>query len=278
MSALVVCAGAICSYPLFFCDLEGAATFSIKGLILCRSHIKGVLLHSMALYLGPITASFARVYEIRRRLIASGKAQGAYPKEVFRQLIKPNLTSLLNPVTEEERWRNIRNFIVAPLTEEIIFRGCMVPALLGSGMSILRVALIAPLFFGVAHLHHAVIKLSKGERMLPVLLMTLFQLAYTSLFGSYVAYAFIRTGSVAAVTISHAYCNWMGLPDFSFMQVRHPMHSYRYVLLAAYMTGALTFKWFFSSDHLLPLPSILPESDLRFELELFRNNAYTILP
>jgi prenyl protein peptidase len=82
---------------------------------------------------------------------------------------------------------------------------------------------------------------------------------YTSIFGSYAVYAFIRTGSVAAVTISHAYCNWMGLPDLSFMNILNPMHQYRTILLMAYVIGALAFKWYFTVDILLPLPSVLTE-------------------
>jgi hypothetical protein len=102
--------------------------------------------------------------------------------------------------------------------------------------------------------------LTVTERMAPILLGTLFQFIYTSFFGSYATYAFIRTGSVSAVTISHAYCNWMGPPDLSFMQARHPMYNYQTVLMTAYVIGALTSKWFFSSDQLLPLPGILTEA------------------
>ncbi|CAM9969167.1 unnamed protein product, partial [Heterosigma akashiwo] len=48
-----------------------------------------------------------------------------------------------------------RNFLVGPLTEEFVFRGCMCPLLLCAGVPLPRVVFLGPLVFGVAHLHHA---------------------------------------------------------------------------------------------------------------------------
>ena len=48
--------------------------------------------------------------------------------------------------------------------------------------------------------------------LLPALLRTLFQFAYTTLFGWYANFVFVRTGSLPAVVLAHAFCNWMGLP------------------------------------------------------------------
>ena len=74
---------------------------------------------------------------------------------------------------------------------------------------------------GVAHIHHAYLRIyQKGERAGGVAIVMLFQFTYTSMFGTYVAHAYIRTGSVMAVFLSHAFCNTMGLPDLSFLQ-RH---------------------------------------------------------
>ena len=264
-SSLLVCTGAVGSYPLFFCDLDGPATFSILDLLRPK-RIPGVLLHTLLLYLGPIVASLLRVYEVRKRersttsvRVGKTKRQVNYTNDVFSQLIKPSLDSFLRPRNDYEKWINRRNFIIAPLTEEVVFRGCMVPALLASGMTPLRASLIAPLFFGVAHFHHAIMGILKGNRISHVVLSMIFQFGYTSLFGCYVAYAFVRTGSIGAVTVSHVYCNWMGLPDLSFIQSGHPLHLHRYVVLVAYAIGVLAFKWFFSVDNLLPMPATLTQ-------------------
>lgn len=42
-----------------------------------------------------------------------------------------------------------------------------------------------------------------------------FQFSYTTLFGAYSAYLFLRTGHFVAPFLAHAFCNHMGFPDFS---------------------------------------------------------------
>jgi prenyl protein peptidase len=257
-ATVAVAMGSILTYPLLFCDLGGAETWSIIA-ILQPQHVRGVLLHTMLLYSGPMVEAVFRIYDHRQRSIQRGKLpSSSFPGDIFQILLKPSLASAINPVTQTERWCNIRNMVVAPVTEEIVFRGCMVPALLATGMTPLKTALVAPLFFGVAHAHHAILRFRQGERLGRVLIITLFQFTYTSLFGSYAAYALIRTGSVAAVVVSHAYCNWMGLPDMSFLQTRSPLYRHRTVLVAMYVLGAFAFKFGLSTDVLLPLPSVLP--------------------
>jgi prenyl protein peptidase len=268
IALMVVCLGAIGSYPFIFCDAaesladDNPALFFFDRVIRQPNRIPGVLLHTIVLYIGPIMASLLRVYEIRKRSLLQGRAQGSYPAEVVRRMVTPTIHSFLTPDSRDEFWNNIRNLVVAPWTEEIIFRGCMVPPLLAAGMSPPQASLVAPLFFGIAHVHHAAVRVSKGEGLPAVVLVTVFQFLYTSLFGSYASYAFIRTGSVVAVTACHAYCNWMGLPDLSFVQIHHPMYKYRIVLLASYLAGVFAFKWFFTNDWLLPLPPELKTTTL----------------
>ena len=260
--------GAVLSYPLLICDkttpdpTEFSADKSWSMLdILWPRHVEVVLLHVCILYAGAAFTALLRVYRHRQRSVnQNGRpSKNSFPSDIVRLLLKPSITSLLNPLSETERWMNSRNYVIAPLTEEIVFRGCMVPALLAAGFSVTRTCLIAPLFFGVAHAHHAMVQLMKGHRVLSVCLTTFFQFAYTSLFGSYASYAFIRTGSVTAVAVAHAYCNWMGLPNLSFVDDGHMLHEYRTYLVLIYIAGVLAFKWFLSSDILLPWPSVLPE-------------------
>jgi len=228
-----------------------------------HAHCLGPLILSIVLYLGPIVASLLYTWDEREAAIARVQARGVkkspapFLKVLFRTTILPVLLTFINPIAPEERWKSIRNLIVAPWTEELVFRGCMMSALLGSGMSPVKASLVCPLFFGVAHAHHAWTRLSNGERLPPVLFATVFQLAYTSLFGAYAAFAFYRTGSVTAVTLSHAYCNFMGLPDFNFVEPHHPMYRYRLILLASFVTGVFGFKWGCSGDKFLPYPAVL---------------------
>lgn len=74
--------------------------------------------------------------------------------------------------------------------------------------------LITPLFFGIAHFHHLNEHLRQGVKKSLAIQMSLCQFAYTSVFGIYSAYLFMRTGHFVAPFIAHAFCNHMGLPDF----------------------------------------------------------------
>lgn len=101
-----------------------------------------------------------------------------------------------------------------PITEEIIFRSLITPLHLLSRLSPTKTVFLTPLYFGIAHIHHYYeYKLTHPrEETLPALLRSLFQFAYTTLFGWYATFVFIRTGSLAAVVVAHSFCNWCGLP------------------------------------------------------------------
>lgn len=49
--------------------------------------------------------------------------------------------------------------------------------------------------------------------VLPALLGTIFQLAFTTLFGIFVTFVFLRTGNVWSCILIHTFCNWMGVPQ-----------------------------------------------------------------
>jgi len=110
-------------------------------------------------------------------------------------------------------WIWWRNHVVAPFSEEFTFRACMLPILLGY-YTHKQAILISPLFFGVAHTHHMLERIRKGHDVMESFLVSLFQFAYTTLFGTYSALLFVSTGHFAAPCIVHAFCNFMGFPDF----------------------------------------------------------------
>ncbi|CAB1333152.1 unnamed protein product, partial [Coregonus sp. 'balchen'] len=129
------------------------------------------------------------------------------------------------------------NQVVAPLTEELVFRACMLPTLVpctGPTAAIF----IAPLFFGVAHFHHVIEQLQLKEDTLPVLLLSaLFQFTYTSVFGAYTAFIFIRTGHLVGPVLCHSFCNSMGLPPIG-SALEHP---HCCLMLFFYLLGVVVF-------------------------------------
>lgn len=101
-----------------------------------------------------------------------------------------------------------------PITEELIFRSLLIPLHLLTALTPTRTLFLTPLYFGIAHIHHFYEFHLTHPRtpLLPALLRSLFQFTYTTLFGWYASFLFLRTGSLWAVVLVHAFCNWCGLP------------------------------------------------------------------
>ncbi|TRY55345.1 hypothetical protein DNTS_020899 [Danionella cerebrum] len=133
------------------------------------------------------------------------------------------------------RW--LRNQVVAPLTEELVFRACMLPMLVpcaGPSTAIFT----CPLFFGVAHFHHVIelLRFRQGT-VSGIFLSAVFQFSYTAVFGAYTAFIFIRTGHLMGPVLCHSFCNYMGFPALS-TALDHP---HRYTILSFYIFGVILF-------------------------------------
>lgn len=199
-----------------------------------------VLAHVVALYTGAIVQGVIPVALYVRRQNDSPFPILQFVKAVYATHIEPTIRSLTF-ANKQGGWVTWRNIVLAPCLEEVAFRACMVPVLLASALSPTRVCWTAPLFFGVAHLHHAMQRLAEGTKPVVVAVQTIFQLSYTTLFGAYASYAYMQTQSTTAVVLAHSFCNWMGLPNFLFFQKQHILYDYRGWLLLAHLLGVASF-------------------------------------
>ncbi|KAL1964239.1 hypothetical protein VTN77DRAFT_7197 [Rasamsonia byssochlamydoides] len=111
-------------------------------------------------------------------------------------------------------WIGFRNFVAGPVTEEIIFRSVIVSLHLLAKMSPGRIVFISPLYFGIAHVHHFYeFRLTHPDTpVLAALFRSIFQFGYTTVFGWFATFLYLRTGSLPAVILVHSFCNWCGLP------------------------------------------------------------------
>ncbi|KAF2640811.1 Abi-domain-containing protein [Massarina eburnea CBS 473.64] len=111
-------------------------------------------------------------------------------------------------------WIGYRNYVVGPVSEELIWRALVIPLHVLAQFSAHQIIFLTPLYFGVAHVHHLYeFRLTHPQTPLSLaVLRSLFQFTYTSLFGFFAAFVFIRTGNVYTCVLSHTFCNWMGLP------------------------------------------------------------------
>jgi len=156
--------------------------------------------------------------------------------ERFRWLMHPLYWS--QSLTDLVWWRN---HVVAPFTEELAFRACMVPILLGY-YSPHGAVIMSPLFFGIAHFHHMIERIRRGQDFKTAFFISSFQFAYTTVFGMYSAFLFVRTGHLASCVIVHGFCNFMGFPDLVQLMHQEPKKK-RWVLSAFFCLGLSLFFW-----------------------------------
>ncbi|KAF6205522.1 hypothetical protein GE061_019695 [Apolygus lucorum] len=127
----------------------------------------------------------------------------------------------------------LRDHIIAPLSEELTFRASLLP-LLVQCVSPVKAVFISPMFFGVAHLHHIFGQVQSGVPFKRAALISGFQFSYTTLFGAYSAFLFLRTGHFVAPFLAHAFCNFMGFPDFGeVLSYSEPKRSLTFGLFVA---------------------------------------------
>lgn len=177
-------------------------------------------------------------------------------KEIF---VSQAMYSLAAPEVQ------LRALLVAPLTEEAVFRS-LILVIMAAGSSAVewdpwRAALRCPLWFAVAHAHHAAtrwgeVRRNAGEKssmqrllLQQVVAPTLVQLVYTTIFGFIASLLYLRTGTLVAPVLSHVICNYAQLPDVSFLAAAGSasagpyscLYAYRRSLLAAHAAGIVAF-------------------------------------
>ncbi|KAK0185612.1 hypothetical protein F5146DRAFT_1105703 [Armillaria mellea] len=161
----------------------------------------------------------------------------------------------------------LRNYLVAPYTEEVVFRACILSIYHLSGISRLAYDFSGPpvVQFGnsqifnthLAHFHHAWDLYNRCGRTWVAAkhaaMAISFQLVYTSFFGSHCAYLFLRTGSVFPAITAHIFCNIMGVPHLPLELVVFPER--RKAIFGTYALGMLAYvfgmiQWTSSPDSL----------------------------
>ena len=155
---------------------------------------------------------------------------------------------LVQLVLEEEKtWTDIRlkrkdlilrDYFVAPIAEELIFRACMLMVLL-SAFEKYRAISVCPLFFGLAHMHHLIewFRAKNGSSFSQACCTILLQVVYTSIFGLFAAFVFVRTQHLLGIVLSHSLCNMMGLPPIEDA-LQHPKKCY---IMSSYVIGVILF-------------------------------------
>lgn len=156
----------------------------------------------------------------------------------------------------------VRSRIVAPLTEEWVFRCCTLILFHATGAKPTACILGAAVSFGGAHVHHYFERRREGWSEWDAACHVALQFCYTGLFGSIVrgvpalgvlhrsqrpraaifqaSYYLWYSGSFWGIVLVHSFCNTMGLPVVSWWwNRRDPLHAWRLPLAAALCLGAV---------------------------------------
>ncbi|KIK43183.1 hypothetical protein CY34DRAFT_23661 [Suillus luteus UH-Slu-Lm8-n1] len=137
----------------------------------------------------------------------------------------------------------LRNYFVAPITEEIVFRACVLTVYHLADASRMKMIFLSPLVFGAAHIHHAFETYHRYGRTATAakraIISTVIQFAYTSVFGFFCCYLFLRSGSLLPPIAAHMFCNVMGVPQPNYEISLMPNR--KLSILAAYLFGIIGF-------------------------------------
>lgn len=79
----------------------------------------------------------------------------------------------------------------------------------------------------IAHLHHAYENYHRlgatSEAFKIAMFSSTFQFCYTTIFGWYASFVFLRTASIWPPILCHSFCNVMGFPDISEINEKRPL-------------------------------------------------------
>lgn len=141
------------------------------------------------------------------------------------------------------RWMAFRDLLIAPFTEEFVFRACLMRFWLAASFPPKVIIFCSPICFGLAHTHHFIERVRQSGDKRMALLGVFFQVFYTCLFGMYVNFLLLRTGSLLAVCITHSFCNHQGFPDVGFGSAGHSLYAHRHWLGMLYVIGLASFGY-----------------------------------
>ncbi|KAK9921231.1 hypothetical protein M0R45_029750 [Rubus argutus] len=211
---------------------EASYLFGVYGIR--TDHIWQALVFPLSLtalmYAGSLTLkSLLLINSLREDMNCSGGLSFDYIKSISQEVV----ASMRSIASNVLHWRN---YVVAPVTEELVFRACMVPLLLCGGFQKYTVIFLCPIFFSLSHLSHLMdVYIKQKNNWIRASKVIGLQLGYTVVFGSYASFLFIQTGHFLAPVVAHVFCNIMGLPVL--------VSPGKGIISVAFLAGMLGFLW-----------------------------------
>lgn len=126
---------------------------------------------------------------------------------------------------------HIRDHILAPISEELIYRGMVLLVVEKNAPQFIK---FTPYLFGIAHIHHGLQLYKQNIPLGDIAITTLFQFLYTSIFGIFCNYYYLQIAekNLWSTIMIHAVCNFFGFPSLT-VQTNHTLHKITYYSLIA---------------------------------------------
>jgi len=158
---------------------------------------------------------------------------------IIQNFLQPSITD--EPQEIPSLLLSFRTLIAAPITEELVYRACLIPLLINFCETEAQLIFTVPLFFGIAHTHHLYEKIFILKQDVKFsIFQTIVQLTYTTIFGAMSTFFYLRTAHLPAVIAMHSMCNYFGLPNFVRVWLE-PSRVKKVVLVGIYMLGLVGF-------------------------------------
>jgi len=152
--------------------------------------------------------------------------------------------------------QGLRDLIVGPLTEEIIYTSVTIVTLYQvHEISTKTLIFLPPVFFSFAHFHHAYELFTRKTPIHIIGAVIAFQLTYTFLFGIFTNFVFLRTNNLWSCFAVHSFCNFMGVPNLTVSTNKFAYWNFvYYALLIVGSLGFYRFLYTFTQSSLALVP------------------------
>jgi hypothetical protein len=143
--------------------------------------------------------------------------------------------------------KTLKDFIVLPICQEVVMRGALVAALLGSGFTPIAAIAISACASAVLALDELTdMKLVKKEKTLELLRGLLTNCVFQGLTGAFAARLLVATGSLCGPITAQCFLSFMGPPDLGFLtNPSHYAFKARGYVSAVYLLGLVGFYFLF---------------------------------
>lgn len=138
--------------------------------------------------------------------------------------------------------QTFKALVIGPVTEEMIYRSFACSLWESANISYLKTIFLLPFLFGVSHLNKVLLEKKLSSIRLKDFAPYVGMLGFTTVFGWWEAFVWLRTHSYFTCVIIHTFCNYMQFPDFrEALEWQNPLQ--RIFLYLGYLIGVIYFSF-----------------------------------